>query len=286
MKRMLERIREILRNRHNRRAWTRIISVIACLVVFFSTYALIVPAITMEKTAYCGIETHQHDDSCYSEELICTIPESEGHTHDDSCYTTHDELSCQLEEHVHGEGCYDEEGNLICELIEHEHDSSCWQEVTELTCGLEESEGHHHTDACYEKVLTCGKEAHTHSEACYELNGPEAAGTAATDARGVVIGGDSGNRDEKPLMRMSPRMGRQTRPRQIAGGLTTGAAADPDTYVPTLDELDFNRILNRNTGIYYYHVETAEDAAENRGDAENIGEEDKNRADRPDQSSP
>ncbi|MBQ2640947.1 MAG: hypothetical protein IJG15_03000, partial [Lachnospiraceae bacterium] len=281
MKRMLERIREILRNRHNRRAWTRIISVIACLVVFFSTYALIVPAITMEKTAYCGIETHQHDDSCYSEELICTIPESEGHTHDDSCYTTHDELSCQLEEHVHGEGCYDEEGNLICELIEHEHDSSCWQEVTELTCGLEESEGHHHTDACYEKVLTCGKETHTHSEACYELNGPEAAGTAATDARGVVIGGDNSGKpaDDKTAEVDVSTVG-ETDPNaatdSAAVGLTTGAAADPDTYVPTLDELDFNRILNRNTGIYYYHVETAEDAAENQGDAENIGEEDKN----------
>lgn len=281
MKRMLERIREILRNRHNRRAWTRIISVIACLVVFFSTYALIVPAITMEKIAYCGIEAHQHDDSCYSEELICTIPESEGHTHDDSCYTTHDELSCQLEEHVHGEGCYDEEGNLICELIEHEHDSSCWQEVTELTCGLEESEGHHHTDACYEKVLTCGKETHTHSEACYELNGPEAAGTAATDARGVVIGGDNSGKpaDDKTAEVDVSTVG-ETDPNaatdSAAVGLTTGAAADPDTYVPTLGELDFNRILNRNTGIYYYHVETAEDAAENQGDAENIGEEDKN----------
>ena len=281
MKRLLERIREILRNRHNRRAWARIISAIACLVVFFSTYALILPAITMEKNAYCGIEAHQHDDSCYSEELICTIPESEGHTHDDSCYTTHDELSCQLEEHVHGEGCYDEEGNLICELIEHEHDSSCWQEVTELTCGLEESEGHHHTDACYEKVLTCGKEAHAHSEACYELNGPEAAGTAATDARGVVIGGDNSGKpaDDKTAEVDVSTVG-ETDPNaatdSAAVGLTTGAAADPDAYVPTLGELDFNRILNRNTGIYYYHVETAEDAAENQGDAENIGEENKN----------
>lgn len=281
MKRLLERIREILRNRHNRRAWARIISAIACLVVFFSTYALILPAITMEKNAYCGIEAHQHDDSCYSEELICTIPESEGHTHDDSCYTTHDELSCQLEEHVHGESCYDEEGNLICELIEHEHDSSCWQEVTELTCGLEESEGHHHTDACYEKVKTCGKEAHTHSEACYKLNGPEAAGIAATDARGVVIGGDNSGKpaDDKTAEVDVSTVG-ETDPNaatdSAAVGLTTGAAADPDTYVPTLDELDFNRILNRNTGIYYYHVETAEDAAENQGDAENIGEENKN----------
>ena len=281
MKRLLERIREILRNRHNRRAWARIISAIACLVVFFSTYALILPAITMEKNAYCGIEAHQHDDSCYSEELICTIPESEGHTHDDSCYTTHDELSCQLEEHVHGEGCYDEEGNLICELIEHEHDSSCWQEVTELTCGLEESEGHHHTDACYEKVLTCGKEAHTHSEECYKLNGPEAAGTAATDARGVVIGGDnSGKPADDKTAEVDVSTVSETDPNaatdSAAVGLTTGAAADPDAYVPTLGELDFNRILNRNTGIYYYHVETAEDAAENQEDAENIGEENKN----------
>ena len=37
----------------------------------------------------------------------------------------------------------------------------------ELICGMEE---HQHSDACYEKVLTCTKEegeGHTHSDACY-----------------------------------------------------------------------------------------------------------------------
>ena len=263
MKRLLEKIREILRNRHNRRTWARIISAIACLVVFFSTYALILPAITMEKTAYCGIEAHQHDDSCYTEELICTFPESDGHVHDDSCYTTRDELVCQLEEHIHDDNCYDEDGNLICGLTAHVHDDSCWQEVTELTCGLEESQGHHHTDACYEKVLTCGKEAHTHSKACYEPNSGEAAGTAATNAQGVMVGGSTDDVDVST--------GGATDP--AAAGLTTGAAADPDAYVQTLDELDFNQILNRNTGIYYYHADTAGEVAENQEDAGQTGEQ-------------
>ena len=44
------------------------------------------------------------------------------------------------------------------------------KEDRELTCGLEESEGHHHTDSCYEKVLTCGREVHTHSAACYKAD--------------------------------------------------------------------------------------------------------------------
>ncbi|MBE6000014.1 MAG: hypothetical protein E7239_01200 [Sarcina sp.] len=236
------------------------VSGIACLVVFVSTYALILPAITMEKTAECGIEAHQHSDECYSYELICSLPESDGHIHDDSCYTTHDELSCQLEEHIHDDSCYDEDGNLICEQPAHEHDSGCWQQVTELTCGLEESEGHRHTDACYEKVLTCGYEEHIHSDACYSKGEQEAAGTAATGAQGVLLEGDAADRTDSSGENAAG--GITADPAEI--GLTAETAAEPDTYVPSLDALDFDRILSRDTGVYYYHTDTPQEAGEIR----------------------
>ena len=94
MKALLEKIRKLLKDRRFRRFWTRVVSSVAALVVFVTTYALVLPAITMEKTAACGIEEHQHDDSCYEEILICGQEESEGHVHDESCYEIVSELVC------------------------------------------------------------------------------------------------------------------------------------------------------------------------------------------------
>ena len=70
---------------------------LACLVVFCTTYALILPAITLEKQANCGMEEHIHTDSCYTTELTCPLAEGEGHTHTEDCYETTMELTCPLE---------------------------------------------------------------------------------------------------------------------------------------------------------------------------------------------
>lgn len=73
---------EELNKKHRRkRTWYKILSVPICLVVFVTTYALILPAITMESTpdTYCGIAEHVHTDDCYElpgtpahKEIQCT----------------------------------------------------------------------------------------------------------------------------------------------------------------------------------------------------------------------
>lgn len=124
------------------------------------------------------------------------------HEHTDDCYTEVQTLTCMEEEHVHGDDCFDpEDGSLICEKFEHTHDENCYTTEYELTCGLEEGElveqvveptqsaelaamavaepvalepavdtvepiYHHHTDACYEEVLTCPLPEHHHTVAC------------------------------------------------------------------------------------------------------------------------
>ena len=163
-----------LQNRKHKR-WQKAVSILACIVVFCTVYALILPALTAEGTPHCGIEEHTHTDECYENRLICGKEEGEGaHTHTDECYTQEQTLICGLEEgegaHTHTEECYDEEGNLICGLEEnegHQHTEECYQTEDILTCDQEESEGHQHTAECYEQVLACGKEEHTHSLACY-----------------------------------------------------------------------------------------------------------------------
>ncbi len=116
------------------------------------------------------MEAHQHDDSCYTEELVCGIPESDGHHHTEACYEVSRVLVCGKTDHQHGKSCYDADGKLICGIEEHTHDDDCYKEKRELVCGLKESEGHRHTEDCYRKVLTCGKETHTHSTECYKDN--------------------------------------------------------------------------------------------------------------------
>lgn len=88
----------------------RTISMFAAIVVFFTTYALVLPAITMEKNAGCGIEEHQHDDSCYEDQLICGLEESEDHQHTADCYER--VLVCGKEAHTHSASCYDDSENI------------------------------------------------------------------------------------------------------------------------------------------------------------------------------
>ena len=164
---MKKSVRAYMRNGRNRRFWRRLLSVLSCVVVFVTTYALLLPAITLEKTAACGIEAHQHDQSCFEQHLICGLEETDGHQHTDDCYTVNRVLACTIEEHSHTEECFNEEGELTCALAEHSHDDGCWREDRVLSCKKEETEPHHHTDACYESVLVCEKPVHIHSPECY-----------------------------------------------------------------------------------------------------------------------
>ena len=96
MSNSLPRKAEKYRKDHSRyRVWQRFVSGLACAVVFCTTYALILPAITMEQKTYCGLEAHQHGPACFEKTLICEIPEA--HLHTDSCYIPEAALFCPLE---------------------------------------------------------------------------------------------------------------------------------------------------------------------------------------------
>ena len=223
MKALLRKIRQILRDRKTRRIFTRLVSTVAAIVVFVTTYALVLPAITMESEAACGIEAHQHDQSCYTDVLVCEIPEGPGHVHDESCYSTKQKQVCQIEEHVHDSDCYDGNGELICEKDEHQHGEDCFEEVRELVCEIPESPGHQHDDSCYQKVLTCGKEVHTHSAACYNV---DTASQAAAEAIGVASTESAAAAAENSLdesLDSSPDNGL---PEKAATALTNEVSAD------------------------------------------------------------
>ena len=166
-----------------KRRWYQVMTCLAAAVVFCTTYALILPAITLEKQ--CALPEHTHTEACYTSEqgdLICTQSTEPQHTHTEECYQETQDLVCGMPEstgHTHGAECYDQEGNLICGQEEsegHVHGEACYGVSRQLICGQTEEPAHQHTDACYSwnQVLTCGMEEHTHSEACTATEPEEA----------------------------------------------------------------------------------------------------------------
>ena len=191
-------LEETMKKRQNRKRWQKIATALCALVVFCTTYALILPAITLEKgcpipehthgpecytqvtarqetTLSCAAQIHQHTDSCYDEHhnLVCGYADFLVHVHEECCYDGSGNLRCTLPEikaHSHDEGCYapghshgadcytQVQGPLICH--KHVHTESCWAETQETVCGQEESPDHTHGKECYrvDREQTCGEE--------------------------------------------------------------------------------------------------------------------------------
>lgn len=156
-----EKIGAYLKNRVYRSRWRKLVTVLGCAVVFCTTYALILPAITMSREIYCGLEEHQHDESCYVTELqeplaemLCTEETLMLHKHTADCRDTDGKLGCGYADfvlHSHDALCYGADGSLICTLKEveaHQHDASCYETKDVLVCEQEET-GHVHGADCY-----------------------------------------------------------------------------------------------------------------------------------------
>ena len=173
----------------------RVVTVLAGVVVFCTTYALILPAITLEKQ--CDIPEHTHTDACYAQVTsvekrvpVCSAKTLEIHQHTADCYDADGNPRCGYADfvvHSHDSRCYDEKGNLWCLLPEieahrhtadcyalpeeHTHAEGCYTSVRgDLVCGE-----HVHTDACYTETpeLACGleeSEEHQHDENCYKTS--------------------------------------------------------------------------------------------------------------------
>ena len=120
------------------------------------------------KELTCGQEEHTHDETCPVDpdtgEFLCGYEE---HEHSDDCYTTETEteekLICGYEEgQVLSDGTADDDGIAALE------DTNTATSVADDSSSEAVSEPvlHHHTEACYKKVLTCTIPEHTHTLEC------------------------------------------------------------------------------------------------------------------------
>jgi len=265
MKVLLQKIREILRNRKIRNRFTRVISVFTAVVVFTTTYALVLPAITMEKQAGCGIEAHQHDDSCYTDVLVCGLEESEEHHHDESCYDRI--LVCGKEVHVHSDTCYhkDEGNGAVAAMAEEADDPDATV----------------HTDAEYASAADDSEEGIAKEEntgggnSTEDHSGDNSDGNDQTDESETgngenVQAGSTASADAAVPAEYSEDAGSQ--PGQNGKGVgevpananIAGTASEmtEEGYAPASEPLSFGRVLNSKTGIYYHHVKEDEEIEE------------------------
>lgn len=120
------------------------------------------------KEQTCGQEEHTHNDTCPVDpdtgDFLCGFEE---HTHTDDCFTTETETEEKLV-------CGYEEGQVISDGTAAEDGIAALEDTNTATSVADDSSSeavsepvlHHHTEACYKKVLTCTIPEHTHTLEC------------------------------------------------------------------------------------------------------------------------
>ena len=120
------------------------------------------------KELTCGEEEHTHDETCPVDpdtgDFLCGYEE---HTHTDDCYTTETETEEKLI-------CGYEEGQVLSDGTAAEDGIAALEDTNTATSVADDSSSeavsepvlHHHTEACYKKVLTCTIPEHTHTLEC------------------------------------------------------------------------------------------------------------------------
>lgn len=197
----MQQAAKLNRERKKRTRRHKVVSFLAAIVVFCTTYALILPAITMEPDYICGYEEHTHSDECYElrpyNVMTCT---AHAHEHTSECPDNCPYASFLVHKHI--SFCYDADGKLICSLpvnSEHTHTDACYK----ITQSLSEKENAEETDVSEEdstdtqsdirdnaaqdeengskvedvetkKELICTLpeiKLHTHTDSCFDSNG-------------------------------------------------------------------------------------------------------------------
>ena len=124
-----ESARNVTGTHEKRRRWRRAVSVLACAVVFCTTYALILPAITLSAEPKCGLEEHTHTEDCYETRLVCGQaegPETDPGQAEDPATDPAGSQEAAGPAHVHTDACYEQV--LTCEKPEHTHTDACWSD--------------------------------------------------------------------------------------------------------------------------------------------------------------
>ena len=119
------------------------------------------------KEQTCGQEEHTHNDYCIDPDTGNYICGLEEHHHTDDCFTTETETEKKLI-------CGYEEGQVLSDGTAADDGIAALEDTNTATSVADDSSSeavsepvlHHHTEACYKKVLICTIPEHTHTLEC------------------------------------------------------------------------------------------------------------------------
>ena len=201
----------------------------------------------MEREAACGIEAHQHSEECYEKVLICGLEESEDHQHTEACYET--VLVCGKEEHIHSEQCYQEEDSVTVvtdeasrssvseNLDDPQNDSSAQTDIR----ADPQTDSPDQADLPSDSVDIDVRQTQEAAKSGDASNASDSSNTSDTSAL------TAGDHAADGMTNVLPADLAEEGLEALAGG-----------YVPALDPLDFNKLLTKETGFYYHHVDHVE----------------------------
>ena len=169
MRKIVSEAAEYLAQKRRHRTWTRTVSVLACAVVMFTMYALILPAVTMEKPEDDLIIEEEYEVNEIAGEEI-----SAGSFAGDEGDWIEIEGMAEVEDPSKDP---DRGDNLLNIEEETEEEASDEGKILVLVCEEKDNPEHEHTDDCYVLVdedskdfkLICEKTDHIHTAECYTL---------------------------------------------------------------------------------------------------------------------
>lgn len=164
------------KTRKKRKALRTTVTYLAAIVVFCTVYALILPAITKERAAFCGYEEHIHSEECYSISYpVCEIcgnpfsPEDTSETQNSDIADTQEADTAEMQ-------AVDETETETADTGQIEADSISEKAQTEDTVATEteappavteEVHIHKAANSSITSILICEKEEHIHIEQCF-----------------------------------------------------------------------------------------------------------------------
>ena len=134
----MQKIARFIKEHKMKKQWQMAATVMAAVVVFSTTYALILPAITLTKdnvytssdcqTASNSQKVHVGQMNSGSDKAAADVQTPSN--------ATQEIYYCGFEAHTHDKDCYNDEGHLVCEETVHVHTEECLIQFTEEELAL------------------------------------------------------------------------------------------------------------------------------------------------------
>lgn len=134
----MQKIARFIKEHKMKKQWQMAATVMAAVVVFSTTYALILPAITLTKdnvytssdcqTASNSQKVHVGQMNSGSDKAAADVQTPSN--------ATQEIYYCGFEAHTHDKDCYNDEGHLVCEETVHVHTDECLIRFTEEELAL------------------------------------------------------------------------------------------------------------------------------------------------------